>query len=210
MMLVDRIDNIPQGLFHGSAGTCLVAGLSDTGRAGEAVRGLVEGLKTVQHDLSIASGMPGVAIAADVLARYVFGQGLAGVLADVDAPMYRVYGNGDFPKDYSRLADGVVYMSYRLSYGAFAPTERGIWLRALGMLAEALTEHMRHDADEAFRAAHTMKGMCQNMAFTRLYQSSHAITEILRGKDMDGAKQMLDTVTEDYNIVIAGIEKLLA
>ncbi len=31
MMLVDRIDNIPQGLFHGSAGTCLVAGLSDTG-----------------------------------------------------------------------------------------------------------------------------------------------------------------------------------
>ena len=151
MMLVDRIDNIPQGLFHGSAGTCLVAGLSDTGRAGEAVRGLVEGLKTVQHDLSIASGMPGVAIAADVLARYVFGQGLAGVLADVDAPMYRVYGNGDFPKDYSRLADGVVYMSYRLSYGAFAPTERGIWLRALGMLAEALTEHMRHDADEAFR-----------------------------------------------------------
>ena len=66
------------------------------------------------------------------------------------------------------------------------------------------------DADEAFRAAHTMKGMCQNMAFTRLYQSSHAITEILRGEDMDGAKQMLDTVTEDYNIVIAGIQKLLA
>lgn len=66
------------------------------------------------------------------------------------------------------------------------------------------------DADEAFRAAHTMKGMCQNMAFTRLYQSSHAITEILRGKDLEGAKQMLDTVTEDYNIVIAGIEKLLA
>ena len=26
---------------------------------------------------------------------------------------------------------------------------------------------------EAFRAAHTMKGMCQNMAFTRLFQSSH-------------------------------------
>ena len=66
------------------------------------------------------------------------------------------------------------------------------------------------NADDAFRAAHTMKGMCQNMAFTRLYQSSHAITEVLRGKDLDGAKQMLDTVTEDYNIVIAGIEKLLA
>ena len=66
------------------------------------------------------------------------------------------------------------------------------------------------DADEAFRAAHTMKGMCQNMAFTRLYKSSHEITEVLRGKDLETAKQMLEVVTEDYNIVIAVIEKLLA
>lgn len=66
------------------------------------------------------------------------------------------------------------------------------------------------NADDAFRAAHTMKGMCQNMAFTRLYKSNHEITEILRGKDLESAKQMLDVVTEDYNIVIAGIEKLLA
>jgi chemotaxis protein histidine kinase CheA len=66
------------------------------------------------------------------------------------------------------------------------------------------------NVEEAFRAAHTMKGMCQNMAFTRLYKSSHEITEILRGNDIDSAKQMLDVVTEDYNIVIAGIGKLLA
>ncbi|GFI23614.1 hypothetical protein IMSAGC011_02404 [Lachnospiraceae bacterium] len=65
------------------------------------------------------------------------------------------------------------------------------------------------DIEEAFRAAHTMKGMCQNMAFTRLYKSSHEITEILRGKDLVEAKKMLEVVTEDYNIVIAGIEKLL-
>ena len=62
------------------------------------------------------------------------------------------------------------------------------------------------NVEEAFRAAHT----CQNMAFTRLYKSSHEITEILRGNDIDSAKQMLDVVTEDYNIVIAGIGKLLA
>ncbi len=66
------------------------------------------------------------------------------------------------------------------------------------------------DAEEAFRAAHTMKGMCQNMAFTRLFQSSHEITEVLRGKDIDGAQKMLEKVTEDYDIVIAGIGKLLA
>lgn len=52
------------------------------------------------------------------------------------------------------------------------------------------------DAEEAFRAAHTMKGMCQNMAFTRLFQSSHEITEVLRGKDIEGAKKMLEKVTE--------------
>ena len=64
--------------------------------------------------------------------------------------------------------------------------------------------------DEAFRAAHTIKGMCQNMAFTRLYASSHDITELLREKNLEGARQMLDKVGEDYNMVIAGIEKLLA
>lgn len=48
------------------------------------------------------------------------------------------------------------------------------------------------------------------MAFTRLYASSHDITEVLRGKDLEGARQMIEKVGEDYNTVIAGIEKLLA
>ncbi len=77
---------------------------------------------------------------------------------------------------------------------------------SFNMLAKSIQDG---DAEEAFRAAHTMKGMCQNMAFTKLYQSSHEITEILRGKDLEAAKKMLDVVTEDYNIVIAGIGKLL-
>jgi chemotaxis protein histidine kinase CheA len=63
--------------------------------------------------------------------------------------------------------------------------------------------------DEAFRAAHTMKGMCQNMAFTRLYQSSHDITETLRGKDLETAKAQINIVTKDYNRVLTGIYKLL-
>lgn len=64
--------------------------------------------------------------------------------------------------------------------------------------------------EEAFRAAHTMKGMCQNMAFTRLYTSVHEITETLRTKDLNRAKQIFEVVTEDYNVVIDGINKLLA
>jgi HPt (histidine-containing phosphotransfer) domain-containing protein len=69
------------------------------------------------------------------------------------------------------------------------------------------------NAQEAFRAAHTMKGMCQNMAFTRLYKSSNEITETLRPQNqeaIDKAKEQINTVTEDYNLVINGIHKLLS
>ena len=39
--------------------------------------------------------------------------------------------------------------------------------------------------EEAFRAAHTLKGVCQNLAFSRLYESSRDFTEQLRpGQDM--------------------------
>jgi hypothetical protein len=55
-----------------------------------------------------------------------------------------------------------------------------------------------------------MKGMCQNMAFRKLYESSHTITETLRAKDIEKAKAQLKDVTEDYNRVINGIHKLLA
>lgn len=66
------------------------------------------------------------------------------------------------------------------------------------------------DVDTAFRAAHTMKGMCQNMAFTRLLASSVDITEALRAKDLQGAMKLKDKVTEDYNLVMEGITELTA
>jgi chemotaxis protein histidine kinase CheA len=66
------------------------------------------------------------------------------------------------------------------------------------------------NTEEAFRAAHTMKGMCQNMAFKKLFESTHTITETLRGKDLDTAKIQLEDVTRDYNMVIDGIHKLLS
>jgi ribosomal protein L22 len=55
-----------------------------------------------------------------------------------------------------------------------------------------------------------MKGMCQNMAFKKLFESTHTITETLRGKDLDTAKIQLEDVTRDYNMVIDGIHKLLS
>lgn len=45
-------------------------------------------------------------------------------------------------------------------------------------LKKALEEK---DAPTAFRAAHTLKGVCQNLGFDALYVPSSALTEALRG-----------------------------
>ena len=54
------------------------------------------------------------------------------------------------------------------------------------------------DLDTAFRASHTIKGVCQNLGFTRLGQSSHELTEALRARDGAAAAGLLDRVKADY------------
>ena len=44
-------------------------------------------------------------------------------------------------------------------------------------LEQALKEG---NVKEAFRAAHTLKGVCQNLGFTNLYQPTYDLTEVLR------------------------------
>ena len=50
--------------------------------------------------------------------------------------------------------------------------------------------------EEAFRAAHTLKGVCQNLSFTRLYQSSHEITEALRTRPGSCCRRWRRTIPE--------------
>ena len=59
--------------------------------------------------------------------------------------------------------------------------------------------------EEAFRAAHTLKGVSQNLSFTRLYQSSHELTEALRAQDHELAAQLFPRVEEDYLQTTAAI-----
>ncbi len=61
------------------------------------------------------------------------------------------------------------------------------------------------NAQEAFRAAHTIKGMCQNLSFTALGKSSAALTEALRGGSLDGCQQYLPQVKADYERTVASI-----
>ena len=52
--------------------------------------------------------------------------------------------------------------------------------------------------EDAFRAAHTLKGVTQNLSFTKLYQSSNKITEALRTKKYDQALQLFPQLEADY------------
>ena len=52
--------------------------------------------------------------------------------------------------------------------------------------------------EDAFRASHTMKGVCQNLGFTRLGKSSSELTEALRAGDTATAASLLDQVKADY------------
>lgn len=64
------------------------------------------------------------------------------------------------------------------------------------------------DWETAFRAAHTLKGVAQNLGFDRLYQSSAALTEALRGGVALTQQALLDAVSADYQQVISGISAL--
>ena len=54
------------------------------------------------------------------------------------------------------------------------------------------------DYGEAFRAAHTLKGVCQNLSFTRLYQSSAPLCEALRDGFHPEAPVLKEQVDADY------------
>ena len=64
--------------------------------------------------------------------------------------------------------------------------------------------------EEAFRAAHTLKGVTQNLSFTKLYRSSSSLTEALRRKEYDLAVELFPRVEEDYVQTAAAIHAFQA
>lgn len=54
------------------------------------------------------------------------------------------------------------------------------------------------DYEEAFRAAHTIKGVCQNLSFTLLGESSSALSEALRHGYTPEADALAEQVKVEY------------
>lgn len=60
---------------------------------------------------------------------------------------------------------------------------------------------------EAFRAAHTIKGICQNLSLTKLGASSTALAEALRGGSWSGeAAALVEETARDYRQTISAIQ----
>lgn len=72
------------------------------------------------------------------------------------------------------------------------------------MLLDSLAAGNR---EEAFRAAHTIKGVCANLAFNTLLESSEALTDALRdGKPAQpGEEELVQRVGEDYQRAVQAI-----
>lgn len=64
--------------------------------------------------------------------------------------------------------------------------------------------------EEAFRAAHTLKGVCQNLSFDRLYESSAKLCETLRGGYHPEAPALAEQVHTDYQQTAAAIRSFQA
>ena len=76
-------------------------------------------------------------------------------------------------------------------------------------LCQAMQEGQR---DKAFRAAHTLKGVCANLGFDRLGASAGQLTELLRPESDSipaGAAVILNTVKHDYEVTVGTIRAYL-
>ena len=72
----------------------------------------------------------------------------------------------------------------------------------------------QNKTQEAFRAAHTLKGVCMNLSFTKLFESSSAVTESLRHADSDDPVDLekvaacMESLRNDYRAIIEAIKGL--
>lgn len=108
---------------------------------------------------------------------------------------YHVFG-GDYEGVIARLRSEKMVQKFALKF--LKDTSYDLLVRSLE----------EQNYEEAFRAAHTIKGVCQNLGFTRLGESSSHLTDALRNGWSDEAELFVQKVKEDYSET-AGALKVL-
>ena len=65
------------------------------------------------------------------------------------------------------------------------------------------------DAETAFRAAHTLKGICLNLGFDNLFAPSQELTEKLRGATtIEGTDELFAAVEKEYDRTCGALRKI--
>ena len=80
---------------------------------------------------------------------------------------------------------------------------------SFSQLCRAIQEGQR---EEAFRAAHTLKGVCANLGFDQLGASASEMTELLRPEVSgipEGAVFMMNAVRRNYEMTVGAIRTYL-
>ena len=74
---------------------------------------------------------------------------------------------------------------------------------------ERLQKAMQYkDYEDAFEAAHALKGLSSNLGFSKLYEVSSGLTEKLRAKDYDGVESLSEEVQAAHDAVVKAIAEL--
>lgn len=66
----------------------------------------------------------------------------------------------------------------------------------------------KNDGEEAFRAAHTLKGVCLNLGFDELFEVSAELTEKLRERKTAGSEELFQKVSQKYQKTVMAIQGL--
>ncbi len=78
--------------------------------------------------------------------------------------------------------------------------------KSYNLLCDSIAQQ---NIEEAFRAAHTLKGISQNLSLTALYHSSSALSEKLKAKEYDKeAEEMFEQLKKDYAKTVEAIQSL--
>ena len=108
---------------------------------------------------------------------------------------YSVVG-GDYQDAVSRMMMESMLRKFLMKF----PTDP-----SFSTLEEALRNN---DREEAFRAAHTIKGLCLNLGFGNLYTSSNALTEALRNEMPTNAAELFEAVKADYTLTLDAVNQI--
>ena len=102
----------------------------------------------------------------------------------------------DFDKVLSRLVSEALVKKFALKF---------LDDPSFGQLETALADK---DAETAFRAAHTLKGVCLNLGFDELFEVSAELTEKLRGRKTAGSEELFQKVSQKYQKTVTAIQGL--